>query len=149
MSRSTAACLSKAKNSASVRVEWPIVKIVGIAWDCRTGFVIIYIMYIKYIGKYIGVRARILLRLEIRPLWSISRDLSCLSVRSGWPLIARDRKKAPRALYRADIGRDTADGDDAIANRTGEPGRAGAHSVGLSGCLVYMNFSPKTTPKCR
>jgi len=148
MSRSTAACLSKAKNSASVRVEWPIVKIVGIAWDCRTGFVIIYIMYIKYIGKYIGVRARMLLRLEIRPLWSISWDLSCLGVRClgvrclgvrclgvrpGWPPIARDRKKAPRALSRADIGRDTADGDDPIANRTGEPGRASAHSVGLSG----------------
>jgi hypothetical protein len=37
MSRSTAACRSKATNSAIVRVEWPIVKIVGIAWDCRIG----------------------------------------------------------------------------------------------------------------
>jgi hypothetical protein len=48
-----------------VRVEWPIVKSVAIAWDCRIGFVIIYI-------KYIRVRARALLRFEIRPPRSTS-----------------------------------------------------------------------------
>src|SRR5665213_2736649 len=37
-SRSTATCPSKATNSAIVRVEWPIVKIVRIVWDCRTDF---------------------------------------------------------------------------------------------------------------
>jgi len=37
-SRSTDTCRSKATNSAIVRVEWPIVKIVDIVSDCRTGF---------------------------------------------------------------------------------------------------------------
>jgi hypothetical protein len=37
-SRSTDTCRSKATNSSIERVEWPIVKIVGMAWDCRTEF---------------------------------------------------------------------------------------------------------------
>ncbi len=37
-SRSTATCRSKATSSAIVRVEWPTVKMGGIAWDCRADF---------------------------------------------------------------------------------------------------------------
>ena len=40
-SRSTQTCWSRVKNSPIGRVEWPIVKIVGIFLDRRTCFVII------------------------------------------------------------------------------------------------------------
>jgi hypothetical protein len=47
---------------------------------------------------------------------------------------------APRLVAELTVGeeRGEADGDDPIANRTGEPGRAGADAFGLSSELVFL-----------